>query len=387
MHIMHIVTRLLRAGSEENTVETCRYQAEIGHQVTLVHGCEFDPYWYNHAIAGVELFELSEMVHPADPIADIRAFKSLRRLFKMTNPDVIHTHQSKAGILGRLAAHVLPSVFVVHGIHIVPFEGVGRVKRLLYMHLERWVASKTDLFIGVSHAVGQAFVDARVTTSNKVRCVRSGIKLDQFRAAKSCLDQNTLFGGHSPRPNVVLMMAAFEPRKRHIQFLEAFAQVRNECPKIKLLLAGQGPEEAAIRRAVVRLGLQNHVVFCGHRSDPESLFAMADMTVLTSEREGLPRVVVQSLASGVPTILNDLPGIGEIIQDGRNGVILPVDDIDGVAAQLVALMKDNAALRQLRNGAAETDVSEWDMTHFGMRTTELYRPCYLANKSGQLVAR
>jgi glycosyltransferase involved in cell wall biosynthesis len=182
------------------------------------------------------------------------------------------------------------------------------------------------------------------------------------------------------------MMAAFEPRKRHVAFLEALARVRDECLELKLLLAGQGPEEGIVRQAVTRLGLQDQVVFCGHRPDPESLFAMAEVSVLTSEREGLPRVLVQSLASGVPMILNDLPGIDEVVQDGRNGVITPADDMDATVAQLVMFLKDDVASQRLKKGAAETDVSEWDMAQFGWRTTQLYHQRDMAEKVVHLVA-
>ncbi len=380
MHIMHIVTRLLRAGSEENTVETCRYQARTGHQVTLVHGCDFDPFWYDKPIDGVELLKVKDMVHPVDVIADIKAFLSLRELFKTTKPDVIHTHQSKAGVLGRLAAHVLPHTFIVHSIHIVPFEGVGRIKRIIYVGAERCVSSKTDLFIGVSNAVGQAFIKAGITRPQKIRCVRSGIELNRFRDAKPCATGARSLGGRSTDCRVVLMMAAFEPRKRHIQFLEAVARARDGVLQFKILLAGKGPEEAVVRKAVDRLGLADMVVFCGHRPDPESLFAMSDVTVLTSEREGLPRVLVQSLASGVPMILNDLPGIREVLQHGQNGVIVPADNIDETVEQLLKLLGNDLALRQLKKGAAETDVSEWDMACFGQRTTKLYRPSCSENQ-------
>lgn len=374
MHILHLLTRLLRAGSEENTMETCRYQAEIGHQVTLVHGREFDPYWYDNPIDGVRLLGLPDMVHSINLIADVQAHLKLRKMFADLAPDVIHTHQSKAGILGRLAARVLPYAFVVHGIHIVPYDGVGSAKAQLFKLAERMAAKNTDLYVGVSHAVCQSFIKAEIAKPEQMHCVRSGIALGQFREGVWPTDGISLLGaaqGES-RPRVALMMAAFEPRKRHIPFLRAFAQIKDKLPDMKLLLAGQGPEEQAIRSAVVDLKLQGQVVFCGHRSDPEALFAMADLTVLTSQKEGLPRVLIQSLAAGVPMIINDLPGLDEVVKTGWNGVICPADDMAKTADQLVRLLHDDVTLQGLRRGARETDISDWDIARFGSRTTQLY---------------
>ncbi|MFT4707801.1 MAG: glycosyltransferase involved in cell wall biosynthesis [Ascidiaceihabitans sp.] len=388
MHIMHLVTRLLRAGSEENTIETCRAQVLAGHQVTLVHGRDFDPYWYDNPIPGIRLMSLPEMAHPIQIFADMRAYQKLRQLFVEFVPDVIHTHQSKAGILGRLASAVLSDVFVVHGIHIVPFEGMNRAKRWLYIWSERLAARNTDLYIGVSNAVCQSFTDAGIAGQNQMKCVRSGIALGRFRSGQWPGDWSALLGvSHvENRPPVALMMAAFEKRKRHVPFLQAFAQVRQTVPDLKIILAGKGPEEQVIRKVVFDLGLQDHVVFCGHRSDPEALFAMADVSVLVSQKEGLPRVLIQSLASGVPMILNDLAGLDEVLTNGLNGVMTPPDDVCATVNQMAQLLTDDLALSRLRQGVLETDVSDWDLASFGLRTTQLYRPANKLSAHSEIAA-
>ncbi len=374
MHIVHVLTRLLKAGSEENTMATARWQAEAGHRVTVIHGRDAAPDWVQEAGPGITLRAVPEMVHPIRPLADLRALIALRRVFRALQPDVIHTHQSKAGILGRLAAAAVPGARVVHGIHILPFEGVGPAKRALYIGAERLAARQTDVFIAVSQAVAEAYVRAGICRAEAVHCVYSGMALDRFRYGLLPDDWRALLGvtGGNIRPLVVLMMAAFEPRKRHIPFLEAFRSVIARHPDTRLLLAGAGPEEARVRQAVRDLGLADHVVFCGHRPDPEALLALADLTVLTSEREGLPRVAVQSVAAGCPIIVNDLPGIGEIVDQGVNGEITGAEDIGATADQVSALLADPRRLTRLRAGARKTDVSAWSLEALGARTTALY---------------
>jgi glycosyltransferase involved in cell wall biosynthesis len=374
MHIVHLVTRLLRAGSEENTVETCRWQAEAGHRVTLIHGQEADPWWRDNPVAGVELMQLPQLVHPLDPVADLRALRALRASYRALCPDVIHTHQSKAGILGRLAASAVPDAVVAHTIHIVPFEGVSRMRRAFYIAAERLAARRTDVFIGVSEAVGHAYVAARITRRGRVHCVRSGMDLARFRNPGLPDDWRALLGMKrgNARPRVALMLAAFEPRKRHVEFLRAFARAGDTLPGVKLLLAGAGPCEARVRAEVQALGLQDRVVFCGHRPDPEALLALADVMVMTSRREGLPRVVVQSIAAGCPVLVSDMPGIGEVVIDGVNGHVLARDDLDAVVARMRMVLEDEVALKRLGDGAAGTDVGAWSLGAMGERTTGLY---------------
>ena len=114
------------------------------------------------------------------------------------------------------------------------------------------------------------------------------------------------------------------------------------------------------------------MVVTGHRRDPERLLALADLSLLTSEREGLPRVVVQSLAAGVPVLVNDLPGIAEVLRDGVNGRVLPARDAGAVVRDMVGLLRVPERLERLRRGAVATDVSAWALERLGPETTALY---------------
>lgn len=374
MRIVHLVTRLLRAGSEENTIETCRWQAAMGHEVVLVHGAVRDRYWTGHMPPGVRVIGLPELVHPLSPRADARALAALRGLYRRLRPDVIHTHQSKAGVLGRLAADAAPGARVVHGIHVLPFAHVGPLRRRLYLTAERLAARRTDLFIGVSEALCEAYAAHGIAPRERLHCVRSGMDLDRFRGAVPPADWRGLaqVAPDAPRPKVAVMLAALEPRKRHLAFLRALAARRGAMPELRVVLAGAGPEEAAIRAEITRLGLEDRVVLCGYREDPEALLAMADLSVLASEREGLPRVAVQSLAAGVPMLANDLPGIGEVLRDGVNGRVLPARDAEALVDEMIALLHAPARLERLRRGARDSDLSGWERARLGPATTALY---------------
>ncbi|SFO93653.1 glycosyltransferase [Tranquillimonas alkanivorans] len=372
MHIVHILTRLLRGGSEENTAATCLWQVAAGHRVTLIHGCDAHSGW-RAELPGVEIVARPEMVHAIRPADDLRALAALRRTLKALAPDVVHTHQSKAGLLGRMAASAAPGARVVHGLHIAPAGG-GRVPSLVLGAAERAAARRTDLFIAVSDAVGAAYVDAGICPRDRVRCVPSGMDLDRFRHGRPPADLARLLGVRPgrPVPKVALMLASFEPRKRHVAFLHAFARALGPRRDVRLLLAGRGPEEARARAAVRDLGLEGRVVFCEHRTDPEALLAAADVSVLASAREGLPRVAVQSMAAGCPMVACALPGLDEIVHDGTSGRLVPPDDLNAAARETLALLDADARRAVLRRGAAATDVSAWTIETLGARTTALY---------------
>ncbi|WP_068114957.1 glycosyltransferase [Tropicimonas marinistellae] len=374
MKIVHVLTRFLRAGSEENTVATSLWQAAQGHDVVIVHGCDYDRSWYRELDGQVEIRAMPDLVHALSPVQDAIAIYRFRNLLRELRPDVVHTHQSKAGIVGRAAAIGLPGVLVVHGLHIVNFDVDSRWKRAFYIAVERLSARWTDCFIAVSQSVADRYSEIGVCTSDNTDVVYSGMDLERFASAVPPDDYDTLLGpgfvGNN-RPSVVLMLAAFEPRKRHVPFLEALAERRTRFPEFRLLLAGTGPTEDEAMQLAQRLELDDVVVFCGHRPDPERLVAGADVCVLTSDREGLPRVAVQALAGGKPFVATELPGLTEILTDGRNAIVTGPDVMEAVQA-LAEVLSDAKSRERLASGARNTDLSRWSLEALGRCTTEIY---------------
>jgi glycosyltransferase involved in cell wall biosynthesis len=378
LRIVHVLTRFLRAGSEENTAATALWQAGAGHEVTILHGGPADPVWPARLAKRVALREVADLIHPIRPGPDLRATAALRRYYRDLAPDVIHTHQSKAGILGRRAADACRAAAVVHGLHILPFEGQGVALRQAYLAAERWAARGTDLMIAVSPGVAAAWAAARITETARIAVVPSGMDLAPFVAARPPSDAATL-RGEGP---VVLMLAAFEPRKRHRAFLDIWPIVLRAHPGARLRLAGPGPAATAAKAHATRLGIDAAVRFLGHRSDPGALLALADVSVLVSTREGLPRVVVQSLAAGCPVVTTALPGIGDIVTHGVNGLVTDPRDLSRTATALSRLLANPAALSRLRAGARATDVTPWALDRLGPDTTALYATAIAARRRG-----
>lgn len=361
MLIAHVITRLLRAGSEENTIATCLAQAQAGHEVLLLHGKESSASQRERCGSCVEVIEIEDLVHRLDPRRDLAATIAMRDLFRRRCPTIVHTHQSKAGITGRIAARLAGVPVIVHGVHILPFVNVGFAQRSVYLAAERAVAGFTSAFINVSEGTRQSCIAHAVGRPEQHFVAHSGFDVTRFRNAPWPEDWRTLAGiPHIvDKPPIVLMLAALEERKRHMAFLRVFERVVRRVPNVRLLIAGEGPLRPLVERTIADQGLANNVRLLGYHPAPERLIALADLTVLTSAREGLPRSVVQSIAGGRPVVTTDLPGIAEIVTNGTNGFIAPSDDLRKAADIIADVLLDHERLNELREAAANTDVSSW----------------------------
>ncbi len=183
MHIVHILTRFLRAGSEENTLHSALHQARTGHRVTILHGKEYDERQYQLIGCKIEVRCIPALVHPIDIVSDLRAIRDIRRFLAGNNADIVHTHQSKAGIVGRVAARLAGTPAVVHGVHIVPFNNVGLAQRLVYLAAEHATAAVTDMFIHVSEGTRTAYLKRKIGRGVPQVVVRSGMAIEKFRSA------------------------------------------------------------------------------------------------------------------------------------------------------------------------------------------------------------
>jgi glycosyltransferase involved in cell wall biosynthesis len=375
LRIAHVITRLINGGADENTVSSCNWAAQRGHDVFLLHGEAVHPEILAKVDPRVELIGVPGLTRSISPVSDVRALLVLTRSFRALNAEIVHTHTSKAGILGRFAAWAAGIPAIVHGVHIVPFVNVGVAARVAYLALEKLAAPVTSAFISVSEGIRDLCLSAGVGRPDKHYVVYSGFDLDRFRYAGPPDDWRNLLRltPDAPRPPVLLMIAAFEPRKRHMEFLEVFKKIAVRLPDAVLVLAGDGPLHSIVESRAKRLGLERQVVFTGYRDDPERLIALADLCLLCSMREGLPRVVMQYLAGGKPCVASDLPGLRDVLRPGINGVITPADDLAAMADAIAALLDDRERLALLAQGAAATDLSNWDAKLMGKRIDAIYR--------------
>ncbi|MEO0677468.1 MAG: glycosyltransferase family 4 protein [Pseudomonadota bacterium] len=375
MKIVHAITCLLRAGAEENTIQTCNAQAALGHETVLVYGREVDAATLAKVSPAVRTVQVDRMVRPISPLDDMMAVGQLVRTFRALQPDVVHTHNSKAGFLGRLAARLAGVRIIIHGVHILPFLNVSRPRRFMYLAMEKMVAPVTDAFIAVSKGMRDANLAAGLGSDANNHVVYSGMNVAQFQTARPIA---------LPRQEgtLIALTASLEPRKRHSEFLDVFAALKARHPELHLALLGQGALEDGLKAKAAELGLSDAVHFLGFREDVERWIAAADICVLPSMREGLPRVVVQYVAAGKPVVVTQLPGLEEIVEDGVNGFVVASGAVEDMLAPLDQLLSDAGLAARMSAAAAARDVSRWSAERMAPEIGKIILP--IAERKGIL---
>jgi glycosyltransferase involved in cell wall biosynthesis len=376
MRIVHVTTRLINGGADENIVACANWSAAAGHEVTILHGAVTHPEIRARVDGDVRLLPVARLVRPISPLSDVAALRDLVSTFRRLSPDVVHTHTSKAGILGRVAARMTGVPRIVHGVHIAPFVGVPAPERVLYLLAEKMAAHWTDAFVDVSEGMRDEYVAAGIGADTTHHVVYSGMDIDAFRKPRPIADWRGLIGvgPAEPKPPVVLMLAALEPRKQHVEFIRAFEAVFAAAPETRFLLGGDGPLRPAVEAAIAASSRPQNIRLLGFHPNPAGLIALADIGVLCSVREGLPRVVVQYIAGGVPAVVARLPGIEEIVRNGGNGIITGEGDATAAARAVAALLADRETLSRLKDGAQRTDLARWGLDRMGRDNHAAYEP-------------
>lgn len=374
MRIVHVMTRLLRAGSEENVLLTCKGQLQEGHEVILIHGSQSSSDLATKLVPELQLVEVPNLVRPVRPLQDFKAYRELKAELRRIGPDVVHTHQSKAGIVGRFAARAARVPCIIHGVHILPFVGTGKASGLIYLLAERFAARTTHGFVHVSQGMKSGCLDNGIGRDVAHEIIPSGFDLDKFSTALLPEDWPELLGtkAGAKKPLVVLMMAALEPRKRHLELLDVLPPLIAAHPDTRIVFAGEGPLADEVRAKADALGIGHAVKLVGYRSDPERLIALSDVSILSSGQEGLPRCILQSIVGGKPTVAFDLPGLDAVVNDGENGIIVPMDDWQSFGQTLVTLAGYADTRKSMAAAASATDLSNWDWRRMGARTDGFY---------------
>jgi glycosyltransferase involved in cell wall biosynthesis len=375
--ILHISTRLILGGSQENTVLSCMGQSRLGHEVHLAFGPIFGPEGshrdtierFNERVRSGEeselatevvMHELPNMVREINPWKDHFCFHDdLKNLMKAVNPDVVHTHSSKAGILGRWAAWKYMKkagkrVAVVHTIHgppFMPIEGsvvnklkIG-IKNWIYTLAERFAAKRCHTIASVADAMTQQFLERQIGRKDQYITVRSGMEVEQYLQPLPYEDRDSMRKelGFSDDDFVIGTVARLAQHKGHDDILDGLGDDLKANPNWKLLWVGDGWWTDRLMARVESMGLQEQIVHTGLVPQPRVAAMMRAMDVLLhpSYREGLPRTVPQALLCGVPVVASDTDGTPEVCLDARidpeqgTGLLVRVGDSDGIREAIV----------------------------------------------------
>lgn len=370
--VLHVHTLPVISGSGLNTFLSMRGQRDAGFHVELA------------CLPGGSLVELIERAgmhvqpirHFRQPVHlwhDLWAVVELWRLCRRERYAIVHTHNSKAGFIGRLAARWAGVPIIIHTVHGFAFhEREPWWRRRLFITLERLAARWCDQFIMISQPLIEWAVTARIASRDRMVKIYSGIELDQFQRPVDVPAIRAVWDW--PNDSLIIgEVAKLWPGKGHDTLLHAFASIRREHPRARLVLIGEGSERASLERLAHQLGVAAEVRFLGFRSDVAAVTHALDIAVLPSLFEGMGRAVLEAMACGKPVVASRVGGLVELVEHGVTGLLIPPSDAAALAAALKRLLSDEA-LRVTMGQAAQQRMTEpFDATVMSARILALYR--------------
>jgi len=353
MRILHIITRMILGGAQENTLLSVLGQRERGHTVRLLTGPTTGPEGTLVPLAharGADVVEEPALLRAIRPVSDVQAAARIRRHIRLFAPDVVHTHSTKAGVVGRWAAWAERVPAIVHTIHGLPFHPyLPWWKRAPFVLAERWAARRCHRLISVADAMTRQARAAGVGRPDQYVTVYSGMEIEPFLRDDRDRDALRVRYGLAPDDVVVAKVARLFELKGHDDLFQAAVRLLPRHPRLRFFLIGDGAWRERLEREAERLGIRERVVFAGlvPREDLPDALTTADLVVHCSLREGLARVLPQALLSGKPTVSYDVDGAREVIRPGETGFLVPARDIDALTGAIAEILDHPAGATAL----------------------------------------
>lgn len=319
----HLVVSTLRDPGFAEDVQRLR---DFGHTVTVV-----------------------PMRRQISPGSDLAGYRRIRALVKSWQPDIVHSHSSKAGFLARMAASGLP-VAALYTPHCFAFQmRVSSLRRWTYLQLERFAGRRTDIVVLPSESQRELTVKAGVVPKSRTSVVPTGVAPEKMKPEKAAAEIRASLDIPSG-VTVLGTVALLSQQKGHMYLLRAMTRLC-ENRDIVLLLAGDGPLRKSLQELADRLKVTECVRFLGYRDDIPNLLGALDLFVLPSLWEGLPYALLEAMAAKVPVVTTDIPGNSDIVDGSTTGWLAPPADSDGLAKVIMQALSDPGEMhRRVQQG-------------------------------------
>ncbi|MBU0491986.1 MAG: glycosyltransferase family 4 protein [Chloroflexi bacterium] len=366
VRVVQCITRLIVGGAQEVAMLTAAGLDPARYECSMVSGPQTGP--EGEIISevrarGIPLIILPELVREISPAKDLLALVKLTRFMRRGRFHVVHTHSSKAGILGRVAARWAGVPVIVHTVHGWGFyPGQSAAVHALYVNLERLADRCGDRIIVVSRLNADKGLEAGISSPAQYVTIHGCIDVAAFaHPTKGRAAMRAELGLPADAP-VVGTVGRLSPQKAPLDWVRAAAVVAQSVPTARFVYVGDGPLRPAVEALIAELGLTDRVILAGLRRDVPDLLAAFDVFALSSLWEGLPLVIPQAMAAGVPVVCTNVDGTAEAITEGVNGRLVPPGEPEALGAAIAGLLQDPAERRRLavagRQRAQDFDVPQ-----------------------------
>ena len=350
--ILHIITRLDMGGSAQNTLLTCHKLARK-YEMVLVHGLSQESNMTDSEreaveeqiesarVKGVGIVAVPSLVRRISPASDILALYDLVRIIQKEKPDIVHTHTSKAGIIGRLAAKITKVPYIVHTPHGHVFYGhFGPLLSRIFIWIEKLFSFFTDRMITLTEGEKKDYIERSLCPPEKLFKIHSGVDIEKFKRVPVSAVEKKRSLGLAQNGLVVGFIGWLLPIKGPMHLLKAMEDVWQDYEDIVLVFIGKGDLDVDLRTAALKASTNGRVNFLGWRNDIDEIMPIFDIFVLPSLNEGMGRVLVEAMAAGKPVVASNVGGIPDLVQNDINGLLVPPGDEKALAASIKQLINN-----------------------------------------------
>lgn len=374
--VVHLITLLELGGAQGNTIYTVHNLNPNEFETHL--WCGPGAYWDKQVQTQLGPFGrvkfFPNLVRNVNPVKDVLVVFDLIRSFRKFRPDILHTHSSKAGILGRLAGHLAGVPIIIHTFHGFGFNDQQKPwTKWLYVTLERMAAEWARTLIFVSEANQTEATKLKIGKQNQYRLIRSGVPIDAIRHNGANANPTDIKNdlGIPLHHKLVITISAFKPQKNLFDFLTMAKQVKKQIEDVSFLLVGDGEQRFILEQRIHEFGLMDTVKLVGWRKDATVLLSASDVFVLTSLWEGLPRALVEALILGKPSVCYETDGVKDLLRHG-GGAMVKQGDTDAMVAAVVRLLSDSHAWQAASEQSKSLITSEFDIDDMVRSQEKLY---------------
>lgn len=373
--VLHLITRLIVGGAQENTLDIAQLLDKDTWDVAVLSGPQTGSEGSLIAAAlarGIPLTIEPALVREVHPLKDSLALLRLTRFIKRGGYTIVHTHSSKAGVLGRWAAKLAGVPLIVHTVH-----GWGHhdhqhpLVRAYYIGLEKLTLPVTDKLIVVSPLNTEKGLRDGIGKQDSYVVIRSGIDMERFSHPHVPRCKTRAAWGIPQDAHVVGTVTRLSPQKAPLDFVRTAALVAKQMPETWFMMVGDGPLRRAVEALAAELGVTDRLVLTGLRDDVPELIAAFDIFALASLWEGLPRVLPQAMAARLPLVVTACDGCAEAVEDNINGLLVPPGEPEALARALLKLLNDPALARKM-GAAGQARVEEFSDRRMVNQIATLY---------------
>jgi len=342
--VLHIITLFSVGGATENTIFTVDGLIKKGYDVDIITGPNISSEGSMYSICkkfNISVFTFNSLKRDISPLSDILVIFQLYLFIKKNNYDIVHTHSSKAGVVGRFAAWFAKTPIIIHHNHAKPYHRFQNwFIRTLYKSIERFASLFCDIIVSVTYTIVDEMVKDKIAPREKFVVIRSGFNIENFKNFDSSNNYKIKDKfGLTDNDIVIGKIARLSVIKGHIYLLQAFEKVCKQITNVKLLFVGDGENKSELLRFINKKRLNDKIIFTGliPTNKMPSVISLIDIVVHTALLEGLPRVFTQSMLMGKPVISFDLDGANEVIENGKNGYLIEPMNIEMLTEKIIDL--------------------------------------------------